>query len=92
MMDPKLHSTSEAGAYRMLHDVVAELEHAVRVLVIVQEAAPDAERRHHLEAIRAAIATLRAVVPPLSGDSARPDQAPTETLRDLQRQGEIPSP
>jgi hypothetical protein len=94
-MDPARQSTPEAGAYRMLHDVVAELEHAASALAIVQGATPDTERRHHLEAIRAAIATLRTVVPPPSVEPARPDATqddPTETVRDLQRQGEIPSP
>jgi len=92
-MDPDRQSTPETGAYRILHDVVAELEQAASALAIVLGAAPDTERRHHLEAIRAAIATLRTVVPP-SGDPVRPDatQDPAETVRDLQRQGEIPSP
>jgi hypothetical protein len=92
-MDSDRQSTPEAGAYRMLHDVVAELEQAASALAIVQGAAPDTERQHHLEAIRTAIATLRTVVPP-SVDPAQSDatQDPAETVRDLQRQGEIPSP
>jgi hypothetical protein len=90
-MDPQRQSTPEAGAYRMLHDVVAELEQAASALAIVQGATPDTERQHHLEAIRTAIETLRTVVPP--APSAKPDatQDPAETVRDLQRQGEIPS-
>jgi hypothetical protein len=90
-MDPQQQSTPEAGAYRMLHDVVAELEQAASALAIVQGAAPDTERQHHLEAIRTAIETLRTVVPP--APSVKPDatQDPAETVRDLQRQGEIPS-
>jgi hypothetical protein len=93
-MDPDRQSTPETGTYRILHDVVAELEEAASALAIVQGAAPDTERRHHLEAIRAAIATLRTVVPPPSGDPVRPDatQNAAETVRDLQRQGEIPAP
>ena len=63
-MDSTRQSTPEAGAYRMLHDVVAELEQAASALAIVQGATPDTERQHHLEAIRTAIATLRTVVPP----------------------------
>jgi hypothetical protein len=90
-MDPQRQSTPEADAYRMLYDVVAELEQAASALAIVQGDAPDTERQHHLEAIRTAIETLRTVVPP--GPSAKPDatQDPAETVRDLQRQGEIPS-
>jgi hypothetical protein len=90
-MDPKRQSTPEAGAYRMLHDVVAELERAASALAIVQGAAPDTERQHHLAAIRTAIETLRTVVPPTP--SAQPDaiQDPAETVRELKRQGEIPS-
>ena len=93
-MDPKRQSTPDVDAYRRLHDAVAELEQAASALAIVQGAAPDTERRHQLEAIRAAIATLRTVVPSPSVDPARVDatQDPTETVRDLQRQGEIPSP
>jgi hypothetical protein len=90
-MDPQRQSTPETGAYRMLHDVVAELEQAASALAIVQGATPDTERQHHLEAIRTAIETLRTVVPP--APSVKPDatQDPAETVRDLQRQGEIPS-
>jgi hypothetical protein len=91
VVDSQRQPTPEAGAYRMLHDVVAELEQAASALAIVQGAAPDTERQHHLEAIRTAIETLRTVVPP--APSAKPDvtQDPAETVRDLQRQGEIPS-
>ena len=93
-MDPARQSTPESSAYRILHNVVTELEQAAAALAIVQGAAPDTERRHHLEAIRAAIATLRTVVPAPSVDPAQPGatQNPAETVRDLQRQGEIPSP
>jgi hypothetical protein len=93
-MDPARQSTPEAGAYKIVHDAVADLEQAARALTIVQGAAPDTERQHHLAAIRDAIATLRTVVPAPVGDlpppAATPD--PAETVRDLQRQGEIPSP
>jgi hypothetical protein len=93
-MNPGRHSTSDAGAYRILDDVVAALEQAARELAARQDAAPKAKRRHDLEAIRAAIATLRTVVPASSGDSTppAPTQDPAETVRDLQRQGEIPAP
>jgi hypothetical protein len=93
-MDPDRQSTPETGAYRVLHDVVAQLEQAASALAMVQGAAPDTERRHHLEAIRAAIATLRTIVPPPSGDPVLPDtpQDPAKTVHDLQRQGEIPTP
>ena len=60
-MDPQRQSTPEAGAYRMLHDVVTELEQAAQRPGRRPGAAPDTERRRHLEAIRAAIATLRTV-------------------------------
>ena len=92
-MDSERQSTPEAGAYRILRDVVAELEQAASALTIVQGATPDTERRHHLEAIQAAIATLRTVVPPPSVDAAPADasQDPAETVRELKRQGEIPS-
>ena len=63
-MDPARQSTPEAGAYRIVAEVLADLEQAARALAIVQEAAPDTERRHDLEAIRAAIATLRTVGAP----------------------------
>ena len=91
-MDPTRQSTPEAGAYRMLHDVVADLEQAASALAIVQGAAPDTERAAHLEAIRLAIKTLRTVVP--SAPPVQPDTTPgpEATVRDLQRQGEIPSP
>ena len=89
-MDSQRQSIPEAGAYRILHDVVAELEQAAAALAMVQGAAPDTERRHHLEAIRAAIATLRTVVPPPTGGPAPQD--PAATVHELQRQGEIPSP
>lgn len=93
-MGPERQSTPEAGAYRTLHDVVAKLEQAASALAVVQGATPDTERRHHLEAIRAAIATLRTVVPPPAVESTLPDatQDTEKAVRDLQRQGEIPSP
>jgi hypothetical protein len=93
-MDPERQSTPEAGAYRTLHDVVAELEQAASALAVVQGATPDTERRQHLKVIRAAIAKLKTVVPPAAVEAARPaaTQDPEKAVRDLQRQGEIPSP
>ena len=90
-MDPERQSTPEVGAYRILRDVVAELERAANALAIVQGATPGTERQHHLEAIRTAIETLRTVVPP--APSAQPSviDDPAETVRELKRQGEIPS-
>ena len=90
-MDSTRQSTPEAGAYRMLHDVVAELEQAASALAIVQGATPDTERQHHLEAIRTAIETLRTVVPPAPSAQADAIRDPAETVRELKRQGEIPS-
>ena len=91
-MDPARQSTPEAGAYRMLHDVVADLEQAASALAIVQGAAPDTERAAHLEAIRLAIKSLRTVVPSAPPVQSDTTSGPEATVRDLQRQGEIPSP
>jgi hypothetical protein len=63
-VDPQRQSLHEAGAYRILRDVLDGLHQAERALTIVEAAAPDPERATHLAAIRAAIAQLTTFVPP----------------------------
>jgi len=57
-VDPKRQSLSEAGAYLLVRDGLAELRAAARTLTVVEETAPDPERARHLTAIRTAIAQL----------------------------------
>jgi len=57
-MAPKRQSVSEAGAYLLVRDGLAELRAAEHTLTIVEKAAPDPERSRHLAAIRTAIAQL----------------------------------
>lgn len=68
-MDPQRQSVPEAGAYRILQVVLADLRKAERALTIIEEAAPDPERALHLGAIRSAIAELRTVVPATESQS-----------------------
>ena len=62
-MNPKRHSTPEAGAYDYLRDGLANLRKAEQALTIIEHADPDPERALHLVAIRAAISQLVMFVP-----------------------------
>lgn len=62
-MDPKRQSMPEAGAYRILRDVLVDLRQAERTLTIVEEAAPDEERALHLSTLRLAIERLVRITP-----------------------------
>jgi hypothetical protein len=63
-VDPKPQSAPEAGAYSILHPVLADLLKAEGALKSVQEGAPDPERGLHLAAIRVAIDVLAGIVQP----------------------------
>ena len=65
-MDPQRQSVPEAGAYRILEVVLADLVKAERALASVQEAAPDSQRAAHLDHVRTAISAVRAVIAPES--------------------------
>jgi hypothetical protein len=67
-VDPKGQSIPEANAYRTLQVIVGDLRRAERTLAEAQERAPEYERAHHLEAIRAARAELETFVVPLPED------------------------
>jgi hypothetical protein len=64
IMDPKLRSIPEAGAYRMVQMALHDLEAAARILDRLQAVATDPDRAVDLETVRAAIRELRTVVPP----------------------------
>jgi hypothetical protein len=65
-MDPQRLAGHEAGAYRILREVILDLREVERALAMVDAIVPDLERARHLVVIRAALAQLEAVVQPLA--------------------------
>jgi hypothetical protein len=61
-VDTKRQSVSEAGAYRAVRTVLAELHRAEQTLSDIERVNPDRERAVHLVAIRTALAQLESFV------------------------------
>jgi len=65
-MDPQRLAGHEAGAYRILRDLILDLREVERALAMVEAIAPNLERARHLVVIRAALVQLEALTQPLA--------------------------
>jgi len=66
VMDPQRLAGHEAGAYRLLREVILDLREVVRALAMIDAVAPNPERARHLVILRAALAQFEALVQPLA--------------------------